>query len=667
MKFLKLENGFSILVGGKEIIKHTKEKPFIYIGMGDASYEMHHGNFKIKESLQERIALNDFKIIKEEKERIEVSFSKSGINLLKVIFAVEDGRTVINFSENNKFNRLWLKLVAEKDEHIYGCGEQYSDFDLRGKNYPLWVSEQGVGRNKSTYVTFLADREAQAGGDYYTTYFPEPTFISSRKYFCHVDSTAYMDFDFSHESYHELQIWDVPKKLVLQSEKSYINLLEKLTLFLGRQPELPEWVYEGVWLGVQGGTEVVLDKLENALNKGLKVSGIWAQDWEGIRFTSFGKRLMWNWQWNKEIYPDLDMKIKELKDRGIRFLGYINPYLAVEGKLFKEASDKGYLVKNREGGDYLVDFGEFYAGIVDFTIPKACKWYKSIIKKEMIDFGLSGWMADFGEYLPTDAVLSSGSPELLHNLWPVHWARINREAVEEAGKIDDITFFMRAGYSESQKYSTMIWAGDQNVDWSLDDGLASVIPAALSLGMTGYGLHHSDIGGYTTLLDMKRSKELFIRWAEMAAFTPLMRTHEGNRPGDNWQFDSDDETLKYFAKMSKVYVALAPYTKAIVRENSEKGIPVQRPLFIHYEDDKRTYSIKYEYLYGRDLLVAPVYEENKKNWKVYLPEDQWIHLWTGEEYRGGEYAVDAPFGKPPVFYRKSSLYVEIFKEIGQIK
>lgn len=668
MEFIESERGFSVLVGGKEIIKHTIEKPWIYAGIGEATYDMFRGNFKIKDYICEKMALNDFEILKE-KEEVIVTFSKKGLNSLKVLFTIEEGRTVVKFLENpHKLNRLWLRLAAEKDEHIYGCGEQFSDFDLRGKNYPLWTSEQGVGRNKTTYTTFLADALDQAGGDYYTTFFPQPTFISTRKYFCHVDNTVYMDFDFSNETFHELQIWDVPEKLIFQDGETYIDLLEKLTSLLGRQPELPDWVYDGVWIGIQGGTELVLNKLENALNKGLKVSGIWAQDWQGIRITSFGKRLMWNWLWNKELYPDLDVKIKELRQRGVRFLGYINPYVAEEGNLFKEASEKGYLAKNKHGKDYLVDFGEFYAGVVDFKIPEACQWYKGVIKKEMIDLGLSGWMADFGEYLPTDVVLNNGvNAEIMHNAWPAIWAKINREAIEEADKLDDITFFMRAGYTGSQKYCTMFWAGDQNVDWSLDDGLASVIPAALSLGMTGCGLHHSDIGGYTTLFEMKRTKELFMRWAEMAAFTPIMRTHEGNRPDDNWQFDSDDETLYHFAKMSIVYTTLAPYTKAIVKENSEKGIPVQRPLFMHYEYDKKAYSIKYEYLYGRDLLIAPVYESDKVKWKVYLPEEQWIHLWTGKEYSGGEYEVEVPLGQPAVFYRKNSQYIEIFKKVGEIR
>ena len=226
---------------------------------------------------------------------------------------------------------------------------------------------------------------------------------------------------------------------------------------------------------------------------------------------------------------------------------------------------------------------------------------------------------------------------------------------------------MRAGGTGSQKYSTMMWAGDQNVDWSLDDGLASVIPAALSLGMTGCGLHHSDIGGYTTLFGMKRTKELFMRWAEMAAFTPVMRTHEGNRPEDNWQFDSDDETIYHFAKMSMIYTTLAPYTKDLVKENSKREYLFRDHYLCIMNNDEKAYSIKYEYLYGKDILVAPVYEPSKTKWSVYLPEDKWVHLWTGKEYEGGDVEVEVPLGKPAVFYRKNSAYVELFKKVGEIE
>ena len=135
---------------------------------------------------------------------------------------------------------------------------------------------------------------------------------------------------------------------------------------------------------------------------------------------------------------------------------------------------------------------------------------------------------------------------------------------------------------------------------------------------------------------MKRSKELLLRWCDFSAFTPMMRTHEGNRPGDNWQFDGDAETIAHFARMTTVFTTLKPYLKEAVALNAKSGLPVMRPLFLHYEDDAQTYTLKYQYLLGRDILVAPVHEEGRSDWTLYLPEDNWVHAWTGEAFRGGK-------------------------------
>lgn len=660
------EKSFIVSIDGIEVIKHSEESPFIFIGKGEANYDMYRGNFKITDYLEERVPLKNFEVVKNEKDSFEINLFDHHQLKLTLIGKKENGQGKIYFkSKDTVDNRIWIRVLAEEDEKVYGCGEQLSYFNLRGKNFPLWTSEPGVGRNKNTYTTWQADVKDKAGGDYYNTNYPEPTYISTRKYYCHLESTAYLDFDFRNKKFHELQCWNIPEFILFETGKTYLEIQEKLTYYFGRQPNLPEWIYNGVILGLQGGTEVVLDKLNKALDAGIKVSGVWCQDWQGKRITSFGKRLNWNWKWSPEEYPNLDIEIKKLKERGIKFLGYINPYVIEGYDLYKEAKAKGYLATKMDGSDYTVDFGEFYCGVVDFTNPKACEWYKDVIKTNLIDFGLDGWMADFGEYLPTDCKLSNGlSAEIMHNAWPAMWAKINYEAVKEAGKLEEIVYFMRAGFTGTQKYCTLIWAGDQSVDFSLDDGLASVIPAALSVGMTGNGLSHSDIGGYTSLHGNKRNRELLLRWAEMAAFTPVMRTHEGNRPDDNYQYDGDIGAMKFFGRMTDIYTALKPYMKTLVEENSKFGIPVQRPIFFHYEKDLRSYDLKYQYLLGEDLLVAPVHQEHMDKWNVYLPEDNWVHLWTGKEYTGGDIEVSSKLGYPPVFYRKSSKWKSLFEEIG---
>ncbi len=343
------------------------------------------------------------------------------------------------------------------------------------------------------------------------------------------------------------------------------------------------------------------------------------------------------------------------------------PFLAIEKDLYKEASEKGYCVKDKAGKDYLVKITTFPAAMLDFTNPDACEWIKGIIKKNMIDLGMGGWMADFGEYLPMDCVLSNGeSPEDWHNSWPAVWARLNREAIEECGVQDDVFFFTRAGYTGTVSQSAMMWTGDQHVDWSVDDGLPSVIPATLSLAMSGFGLTHSDVGGYTTIMSMTRSKELLMRWEEMNAFSPLFRSHEGNQPSRNVQFDADEELLAQLSRTSRMHAALKPYLKKLVKENAEKAVPVMRPLFYHYEEDE-AYTEKTEYLLGRDVLVAPIIKEGAASRSVYLPEDNWVHIFSGRQYFGGVQDVDAPMGMPPVFVRKNSPDYELLMSTGKIR
>jgi len=363
---------------------------------------------------------------------------------------------------------------------------------------------------------------------------------------------------------------------------------------------------------------------------------------------------MWNWEFDKELYHYLPDKIKEWNNKGIHFLGYINPFLALEKDLYKEASEKGYCVKNTNGEDYLVTITTFPAAMVDFTNPDAYEWYKNIIKENMIGIGMSGWMADFGEYLPPDSILYSGeNAEIVHNTWPELWAKINQEAISECGVEDKVFFFTRSGHTDTIKYSAMMWTGDQHVDWSKDDGLPSVIPATLSLAMSGYCITHSDVGGYTTILNMTRSKDLLLRWMELCTFSPLFRTHEGNQPSRNSQFYDDNELLNQLSRCTKIHKSIGWYLKDLEKQAVEFGLPMIRPLFYHYSEDN-LWNEKTEYLLGEDILFAPIIEKNSYSRTCILPNDEWIHLYSGTEYKGGTFNIDCPIGQTPVFIRKNA-------------
>ena len=151
----------------------------------------------------------------------------------------------------------------------------------------------------------------------------------------------------------------------------------------------------------------------------------------------------------------------------------------------------------------------------------------------------------------------------------------------------------------------------------------------------------------------------------MSAFTAMIRTHEGNRPRQNVQYDDSPELLAHFAKMTRIYAHLAPYLRRLSREASGTGLPGQRPLFLHFEDDPETYAIQTAYLLGPDLLVAPVIAAGKSEWTTYLPAGaEWVHVWSKQTYAGGgDMTVAAPFGEPPVFYRAGSADAALFAAI----
>ena len=565
-----------------------------------------------------------------------------------------------------ELNRFWLTIPTDPQEHFYGCGETYAQFDLKGQKIRIWVAEHQSERRLNEKLEKLAKGvEVKPGSALdYESYYVQPTFVSSGKYFLHVDTDTYCEFDFSVPGSVTLYLQEEPDFYIGYAD-SFEKLSELQSSLLGRQKELPDWIYDGAILAIQGGTQTVEEKIQKAQKAGVKVNGVWSQDWCGCRRTGFGYQVMWNWQWDSNLYPGLDKKIKEWNKQGIHYLGYINTFLALEGNVYKEASEKGYCVKDKDGNDYHVTITTFPAAMIDLTNPDAYEWYKGVIRKNMIDFGLSGWMADFGEYLPMDAVLYSGEdPYLLHNRWPAIWAKLNKEAIEEAGKQDEIFFFTRAGYTQTIQDSTMMWTGDQHVDWSTDDGLPSVIPASLSLAMSGYGISHSDVGGYTTKDYMHRDQELLMRWEEMNVFSPLFRSHEGNQPTKNVQFDQNEELLKQLAHCSRMHALLKPYLQELVQEEQEKGTPVMRPLFYYY-DEPDAYTEKTEYLLGRDLLVAPVCQKGVESRVCYLPKDEWVHVFSGKTIPGGEVEVEAPIGEPPVFVRKGSTWYDLLMQLGK--
>ena len=558
-----------------------------------------------------------------------------------------------------------FRIPAEEDEAVFGGGEQYRKTNLRGEVVVNFVSEHikasTIIEKALIHKALYREKEHREIG----SYAPMPVFVTDKRRMILFDTTIDGHADFSGEDCFHFQFDACPKRLLLLKAASYEGLAGLLNNQFPNRQYLPAWCREGMILGVQGGTQTVLDKTFTMLDAGAKICGVWSQDWSGEKRTVMGKQVYWNWEADEKLYPGLREVIQKLNARGVKFLAYINPYLVKGGKLYKDCRKKGWLITKKDGSVYHIKSTTFDAGMLDLTNPDAVKFIKeTLIGKNMLDLGVSGWMADFGEYLPTDCVLHDGDPAKLHNAWPVLWAKINREAIEEYGA-KDVLFFTRSGYLGVQSYAPFLWNGDQHTDYTKDYGMPCVMPASFSLGFSGVTMVHCDIGGFFSFGKMKRDEELFTRWMEMGTFSLLMRSHESIRPWANAQFDAPG-VKAHTVRLTKIHAALAPYI-AHVTKDAAQGIPALRPDFWFAEDygDSRE---PYAYFLGDDLFVCPIIRKGAKRKRVFLPEGEWVHLWSGNVLKGERrHTVEAPLGYPPVFYRKDSDYAGLFRSIVEIE
>ena len=575
----------------------------------------------------------------------------------------------------NPYNRVFLNYASSADEAFFGFGQQLTYFNQKGNVIPIIVQEHGIGRGLPI-VTQLVDLLYDgAGGNPYITEAPVPQYITSQLRSLFLENKEYSVFDMRASDYVAVKLFSGTMTGRIIFGHTPLDLIEEYTSYSGRMRALPAWAHQGVMVATEGGSAPVNALLTELINANVPLVGLWIQDWSGIKTTEAGHQVLWNWQLSSELYPDWDQIVAKLAQMNARVFIYINPFLVpvtcdsanrkdCPVDLYQEALSKGYLVKLQDGTIFTYINSSIRAGMVDLSNPDARVWIKQIIRQEMIGKAkASGWMGDFGEALPFNAALSPGAdPYFWHNHYPEAWAQVQREVIDETGNGENFLFWNRSGFSKSPGYSTAGWLGDQLQTWDEYDGIKTAVVGLLSGGLSGFSILHSDTGGFVAA-EIKgypviaRSKELLMRWMELNAFTALFRTHEGLIPSISAQVDTDAETLSHLARFGLIYKALGFYRKRLVDEASKLGYPVVRHLFLHYPDDTTVYTLRYQYLLGRDFLIAPVLDKGATSVRVYLPKGEWVHLWSGTSFdaKSGEWIqVAAPLGQPGVFFKKDS-------------
>ncbi len=653
------DNRLVLQKGDQTLLENALGVAPVATRVGRARYEMQFGSWRITDSRPTWREGTTFKVDAFDKEGLRGTWSgDDGAPVVKVdVRSSAEGVVALTFTADaQETNRLSLALRCQDADRFLGFGGQADGVDHRGHTVTMWTSEPGIGKE-------IDDDEYpdlwMLVGTRHASSFGLPTWVSNRGYLGLVESDARSIFEVcsTANDVFRIEVWSNTFTLHVY-EGAPKQAVERATAGpLGRPLRPPPMAF-APWNDSIFGSAEVRRFAKFLRDEDIPSSAIWTEDFRGGRDEPTGYRLIEEWDTDRTLYPDVEAVAAELADAGYSWQSYFNTFVVTETRIYDEAVAGGHLVGAADGGAYLYDGVTFKkTGMADLSKPATREWVKSYLRKSL-DEGFTGWMADYGEWLPHDAVLTSGEdPLLAHNRYALEWATLNQEVMKER-EADGVQrlFFSRAGWVGSNKVTPVVWAGDQRTSFQKDDGLFTVIPMGINLGLSGVNTYAHDIAGYQSNTNPPSTKELFFRWTSLGALTPVMRTHHGIDARNNWNLEKDAETTAHYRRWAKVHIQLFPFFDALSAAAEATGVSTLRGLAVVSPGDDRAWTVSDEYCLGDDVLVAPVVDEGATSRLVYFPEGTWVS-WDGATRVTGptEVMVTAPVTELPLFLRAGAV------------
>lgn len=552
--------------------------------------------------------------------------------------------------------RLRLAADCDADETFLGAGSHAFDVVHTGEAFPLWVSEPGVGKDPDSDVP--GDAWFITGTRHASSY-PVPWLLRAQRHAgLHLDTPARVEVDLcaADPGRFHATTWAESLDVHWISADDDLDAVRALTTVSGRIDLPPRWAF-GPWNDAIKGADRVREVAATLREAGAPATVLWTEDWKGGEQTEFGYRLSEEWTVDRELYPDVEDLAEELEASGFQWFGYFAPFVGVEADSGREASAAGVVIQTPEGEDYTFPAASFRPiSMVDLSTQAGRDWAAARMQAA-VDLGFDGWMADFAEWLPHDAVMADGSRGLdVHNAYPRAW----QETVEQVLGEADATYFCRSGWARTSGVCPIVWLGDQRTSFDTDDGFPTVVPLALGLGASGVPIVTHDVAGYNdqgVTRNPPSDQQLWFRWAALGAFSPVLRVHHGANAVENHQFDTNEETLAFWTRMSTEHMRTWPYRYALAAAASRQGTPAIRP--IGFDVPSADLARTDAWMLGPALLVAPVMARDATSREVDLPDAvRWFDWWTGEAATSGAFAsgLDVDDPRPiPVFAREGTV------------
>ena len=527
---------------------------------------------------------------------------------------------------------------AYENEHLYGLGQhQHGRLDQKGCVIEL------IQRNVEVSIPFL---------------------LSSRGYGFLWNNPAVGRVELGYnatrwvaEAAPQIDYW-------ITAGNTPTDILSNYAEATGHAPEFPEWA-AGFWQSkLRYASQEELESVAREYRQRDLPLSVIVIDF--FHWTRHGE-----WQFDSKYWPDPAGMVKRLEQVGVKVMISVWPTVSRLSVNYQEMWHKGYIVRNISGSPaqmYFVDNEAedgIYLHYYDPTHPGARKYIWEKVKQGYYQHGIKVYWLDVCEpemlpMMPRNLSFYAGDGEAVANIYPLHHVQGFYEGMKAEGE-EEILFLCRSAWAGSQRFGAAVWSGDVP---STFVSLRAQVKAGLNISLSGIPWWTHDIGGFRGGDPTVASfRELVVRWFQFGAFCPIFRLH-GHRlpntddfnggPNEVWSFGEEAyQILKHYLLMRE---RLRPYIMKQMHHAHETGIPLMRPLFVDFPSDTICYQVEDEYLFGSDLLVAPVLEADARSRKVYLPvNDIWKNAWTDQTYQGGQWiTVEAPLDQIPLFLRGNS-------------